>query len=318
MSAASAWPSALAGTPAIAVIERAIEKHRLSHSLLLQGEDSTALLAIARGMADRLLNVAESSAQFAAAKHPDCFLLQPSGKMRVISADTTRALISKLQVSAAVSPNKVAIIQDADRMNPAAANVFLKTLEEPPRNTTLILLSTRPYALLPTIRSRVQYFRFSSLPAIVQLPAWDQWLADYRSWLAGLCSGAPAKQPVSVPIMGLYGLVARFSPILEQLSASAWETEKLSLSQDIEDDVKTAIEAGLSNGLRSRLFADIERATLAFSLPLLNQANASVRRPLASTVDSLERSFGLLGLNLNESTALEDFMLGTLRHWARR
>ena len=82
----------------------------------------------------------------------------------------TRELITKVQVTPAVAPCKVAIIHEVDRMNTAAANVFLKTLEEPPANTTLLLLTTRPYALLPTIRSRVLHFRFPSAAAPVAAP----------------------------------------------------------------------------------------------------------------------------------------------------
>jgi DNA polymerase-3 subunit delta' len=50
------WPAALAGTPVIAVIEQAIARRRLSHSLLLHGDDMETLGAVAHGIADRLLN----------------------------------------------------------------------------------------------------------------------------------------------------------------------------------------------------------------------------------------------------------------------
>ena len=54
--APSPWPAALAGTPAVAVIERAIERQRLAHSLLLHGDDLDTLTLVALGIADRLLN----------------------------------------------------------------------------------------------------------------------------------------------------------------------------------------------------------------------------------------------------------------------
>ena len=56
----------------------------------------------------------------------------------------------------ALSGRRVAVIEDADRVNPQAANAFLKTLEEPPPGAVLMLLSDRPDGLLPTIRSRCQ------------------------------------------------------------------------------------------------------------------------------------------------------------------
>src|SRR4051812_43276965 len=121
------WPPALTGSPAVAVIERAIERQRLFHSLLLHRDDSDTLVAVATAIADRLLNPPGAAGHFAADQHPDSFALRPAGKMRQISADATRTLITKLQVSPAVAPRKVATIHEADRMNTAAANVFLKT-----------------------------------------------------------------------------------------------------------------------------------------------------------------------------------------------
>ena len=315
---AAAWPASLEGTPAIHVIERAIGNGRLSHSLLLQGEDPALLASIALAIADRLLNVKGSTAPFPAAQHPDCHALRPAGKMRIISADATRALIGKVQVSSTVSPHKVAIIHEADRMNTAAANVFLKTLEEPPRSTTLLLLTTRPHALLPTIRSRVQIFRFPAEATPFGDAAWQAWIADFDAWLGRLCDGSAGKKEAADLLFSVYGLIARFSQILEQAASAAWDKQKESKPADLSDEEQAALEAGLSVGIRTRFFADIERACRAFAAPRLSAGEDALRRPLAATVDALERSFGLLAVNLNENAALEDFLLATLRAWTRR
>src|SRR5438445_11590173 len=95
------WPAALAGASSIAVIERAIERRRLSHSLLLTGDDVETLQLIALGLADRLLNTDGGGGglpgmeppRFAPEQHPDFFALRPTGKMRQISAEATRTLI---------------------------------------------------------------------------------------------------------------------------------------------------------------------------------------------------------------------------------
>ena len=317
-----AWPSALAGTPAVAVIEQAIERQRLSHSLLLQGDDPDTLTGVAQAIADRLLNVKESSARFAPEQHPDCFSLRPSGKMRIITADATRELINKIQVSPAVAPRKVAILYEADRMNTAAANIFLKTLEEPPRNTTLLLLTTRPYALLPTIRSRVLHFRFPAAATTLAVDGWSAWLDDYRAWLGRLGAGAPDKRGVADHVFTLYGLVARFSAVLDFATDEVWKQQKEKLPPDLEDDEKVAIETGIANGLRARLFAEIEQATRVFALPVLNSSATEARRStalgLVSSVEKLEHAVGLLRLNLNEAAALEDFLLASLRIWSKR
>ena len=79
MTAATPWPPALAGSPAVVVIEQAIARQRLSHSLLLHGDDPDILVAIALAIADRLLNAQGASAHFPPDHHPDCFTLRPAG-----------------------------------------------------------------------------------------------------------------------------------------------------------------------------------------------------------------------------------------------
>ncbi len=319
MTVATPWPAALAGTPAIAVIEQAIARQRLSHSLLLHGDDPDTLVAIAEAIADRLLNAEGSSAHFPPDRHPDCFALRPAGKMRQISAEATRALIGKLQVSPAVARRKVAILHEVDRMHLTAANVFLKTLEEPPAHTTLLLLTSRPYALLPTIRSRVLHFRFPSAGVPVAADGWTAWLDDYRAWLTRLTEGVGTdKQVIADHIFSVYGLVARFGAVLDFATDEIWKKQKQHLPPDLTDDEQVAIETGIANGLRSRLFAEIEQATRTFALPLLTAQAEGSRRALVAAIEKLEHDVGLLRLNLNESAALESFLLSSLRIWAKR
>ena len=318
MTAATPWPAALAGTPAVAVIEQAIAKQRLSHSLLLHGDDADTLVAVALAIADRLLNVKGASANFPPDQHPDCFMLRPAGKMRQISADATRELINKVQVSPAVAPRKVAILHEVDRMNTAAANVFLKTHEEPPANTTLLLLTTRPNALLPTIRSRVLHFRFPSSATVVAADGWAPWLADYQAWLGRLSEGVSGKTAIADQVFTLYGLVARFSAVLDFATGEVWKLQKEKLPPDLEDDEQIAIETGIANGLRARLFAEIEAATRTFALPRLGAGDGRSRRAYAAAIEKLEHNVGLLRLNLNEAAALEDFLLSSLRLWTQR
>ncbi|ACB76607.1 DNA polymerase III subunit gamma/tau [Opitutus terrae] len=317
----SPWPPTLLGTPTVAVIERAIERQRLSHSLLLHGDDFDTLLRVAHAITDRLLtpDPTGSAHHFPPEQHPDCHALRPAGKMRQISAEATRNLISQVQVSATVSKRKVAIIHEADRMNVPAANVFLKTLEEPPANTTLLLLTTRPYALLPTIRSRVLHFRFPSATTALAADGWTPWLDDYRAWLSRLVEGTTHKSTVADHLFTVYGLVARFSAVLDAATEVVWKQEKEKLPAELDDDEQVAIETGIANGLRARLFTEIEQATRTFALPRLEAATAEpTRRALVAAVAQLEHDVGLLRLNLNEATALEHFLLSSLRIWSRR
>jgi len=320
-STAQPWPPALAGTPAAAVIERAIEHRRLGHSLLLHGDDTGVLLAAAYAIADRLLRPAGSrspSPNAPIGSHPDCFELRPAGKSRQIKAEPTRDLITRLQVSPSVAAVKVAILHEADRMNLAASNIFLKTLEEPPPNTTILLLTSHPYALLSTIRSRCLHFRFSCETQAGDFGGWKAWLADYHAWLARLLQGAPDKAAVADHVFSAYGLVARFSLILSTSTAAAWARQKESLPPGIEDEEEVAIQVGLANGIRMQLFGEIERATRTFAVPHLAAGSESVGRAFVAAVERLEHDVGLLRIYLNESAALEDFLLSSLRLWSRR
>src|SRR5882724_8660862 len=102
------WPAALTGTPAVAVIEQAITRQRLSHSLLLHGDDLGTLVGVAHAITDRLLNPPGATARFSVKEHPDYLALRPKGKKRIIpigkagspDSGTMREFLPKLYVSA--------------------------------------------------------------------------------------------------------------------------------------------------------------------------------------------------------------------------
>ena len=320
------WPPALDGTPTVAVLERALERRRLAHSLLLHGENLGTLATVAHAIADRLLNDPRQPSQYFSPKqHPDFHALRPAGKMRQIGADATRELIGKIQISANVSPRKVVVIYEADRMNTAAANIFLKTLEEPTPSTTILLLTTRPYSLLATIRSRCLHFRFtdagSEALADADEPTRELWRAtraDYTAWLGQLSAGVTEKRAIADQVLGVYGLVSRFNAVLAAATDTIWKAQKAKLPADLDDEEEAAIETGIANGIRQKLFIELEHTTRAFAQERLQAGDESTRRALTASIEKLEHNAGLLRLNLNEAVAFEDFLLASLRLWARR
>jgi DNA polymerase III subunit delta' len=88
------------------------------------------------------------------AKAREIFIARPESKSRRIVIEQIRDLEHALQMRASNGRRKVVIISDADRLQPQAANAFLKTLEEPPKDSLLLLLSALPEALPETILSR--------------------------------------------------------------------------------------------------------------------------------------------------------------------
>jgi len=320
------WPAALDGTPTVAVIERALERRRLAHSLLLHGENLGTLATVAHAIADRLLNDPRQPSQYFPPKqHPDFHALRPAGKMRQIGAEPTRELIGEIQISANVSPRKVAVIYEADRMNTAAANIFLKTLEEPTPSTTILLITTRPYSLLPTIRSRCLHFRFTDSISEALADAddatrelWKSTRAAYAEWLGQLSAGITEKRAVASQVLGVYGLITRFNAVLAAATETIWKTQKAKLPEDIDDDEQVAIETGIANGVRQKLFIELEHTTRAFAQERLKAGDESMRRSLTAAIEKLEHNAGLLRLNLNEAAAFEDFLLTSLRLWSKR
>jgi DNA polymerase-3 subunit delta' len=320
------WPPALAGTPTVSVLERAIERQRLAHSLLLHGENLSTLANVAHAIADRLLNDPRHRTQYFPPKqHPDFLSLRPAGKSRQIGVEPMREIIGRIQVSPQVSLRKVLVVYEADRMNIPTANVFLKTLEEPTASTTILLLTTRPYSLLPTIRSRCLHFRFTDdgHEALAEADAavreqWAATLADYTAWLGQAAAGSVEKRSIAEQVIGVYGLITRFNTVLAAATDQIWKQQKEKLPEDIDDEEQAAIETGIANGIRTKLFAEIEGATRHFAQQRLLEGDETARRAVVAAIAQLEHDTGLLRLNLNESAALENFLLSSLRIWARR
>lgn len=149
------------------LIKSAYERKRLAHAFLISG----ALGCGKQELASKIISLVNSSGEGGGM---DLFgevvvekvlplddqeggwvrIIRPRSKSRRISVAEIRDLEHTLQLAAPRGETKVGVIVDADRMNEQAENAFLKTLEEPPNSTLLMLLSTRPQRLLPTILSR--------------------------------------------------------------------------------------------------------------------------------------------------------------------
>ncbi len=117
---------------------------------MLTGDHSEALESLALGLAGQILGAAPQ-------EHPDFHAVRPESKSRHIIVDQIRELERELYLRPFSAPLKVAVVFDAERMclgAAGAANAFLKTLEEPPAHTLILLTSGRPAMLLPTIISR--------------------------------------------------------------------------------------------------------------------------------------------------------------------
>lgn len=137
---------------AYSLIARAHEQHRLAHAFLISGSDGGDLRDLAVRIAS-LVNGWEDVSTLQDLRNHGAIVIEPEGKIRQIKVSTMREAEQQLQLTTGAHM-KVCVIAEADRLNPSSSNCFLKTLEEPPPNTLIMLLTRAPDQLLDTIRSR--------------------------------------------------------------------------------------------------------------------------------------------------------------------
>jgi DNA polymerase-3 subunit delta' len=141
---------ALAFSEALALLQKARAQKRLAHAFLITGPKGSGKRQLALELCSGLLDCVPAEVL----NHPDFHALAPESRSRRITTDQMRELEGKIHVRSMLGGSKAALISDADRLVPAAANAFLKTLEEPPLGTHIFLLSEQPEQLLETILSR--------------------------------------------------------------------------------------------------------------------------------------------------------------------
>ena len=156
-----------------------IENKTLAHGLLLGIEKGYGGEILAKQIASASLcddlksngacGICKSCQLFLSNNHPDFYLIEADGNQ--IKVDQIRELCSKLTSTSQQGGRRVALFYACERMNQAAANALLKTLEEPGNDTLLILQSNTPATLLPTISSRCQRLAFQ-LPNRNELALW--------------------------------------------------------------------------------------------------------------------------------------------------
>ena len=114
-------------------------------------------------------------------------------------------------------------------MRKEAANAFLKTLEEPPPDTYLLLLSTRAYSLLATIRSRCLLTRIPIEKDSKPDDQWESWKCKYQQWIRGLLDRDNLKKDRVSPLFAAYGLTTSLLELINQRSEEVASKQNKSL-----------------------------------------------------------------------------------------
>ncbi|MBA3960716.1 MAG: AAA family ATPase [Chthoniobacterales bacterium] len=323
----------MALTPAIALayLRQAQERERFAHAYLIAGVAGSGKRALAAEIA-QLVNGAAPATVFAGSA-TDVHLAGPESKSRRIVIEQIRQLEHALQMRASAGRRKVAIISEADRMVPQAANAFLKTLEEPPNNSLLLLLTAMPEVLPDTILSRCLTLKLAAPTNVIRS-------AEERELIDLLETTATEKNSGSVHAayrmaQGFQRLLAQIRADIQEENAAALKSEEARYKQttdgawlDGREDHYKALTESVYLQRRTQLvetlflwWSDVLRAKselAARELPeaAAGPAAAAARLTIAEILRRLRRLEDLrdhLGRTIQEALALEVAFLNVFR-----
>lgn len=294
---------------------------RLGHAYLFCGPRGSGKQDVIERLAARIL----ATEPGAVLKHPDFHSAEPESKSRRILIEQIRRLEHALRTKPSAGPRKVAVIYDADRLQPQAANAFLKTLEEPPAGSHVFLASSTPDALLETIISRCIVVHLQPGPTLPASPAATELLAALEKLLAD--PGTPTRAG--------FALARHFLDVLtrerERIRGEAEEAFKADQThykqttdgawlEEREEQLKALSESTairMRNELIQTLagwFANVLRvqhgSPPAFDRPAVrSEAAATAPRLTLQRIQAIEETASTLDRGVQEALALESGFL---------
>ena len=325
------------------LLRRSLARGRLGHAYLFQGDDLDTLEQAATDLAQTLLcgqpletgpdgqslrpcGECSQCRRILHRTHPDVTWVQPESKMRQISTAQAREVSRILGLRPSEAPRKIAIFVGADRLHPSAANAFLKTLEEPPAGSILLLLTTEPGRILETILSRCLRLSFGTAGVQVAAPV-QAWIGVFSEAARGRSSGLLARYRLLGQLLEtlaesrtrIESSLSADSPLARYADATPdqkeqWERE---LNAAIEAEYRrhrSEYLAGLHLWLRDVWMTRIGSPGDLY-LPQLKEAAAEVASRLTAeearlNLEAWEMTQRLLHTNVQEALALE---VGLLR-----
>jgi DNA polymerase-3 subunit delta' len=245
----------------VQLLQRSLARGRLGHAYLFTGPQLDELETLARTLA-KTLNCRQPvrSASGAPAtdccdaclvcrkidgeNHGDVHWVRPESKTRIITIEQIRELSREINLKPNEAEFKVAVVVAADRLKTEAANAFLKTLEEPPAKSVLILLTTDPSRLLETILSRCLRLNFGGGARHVDA-AHVEWLAQFSELAAGEQKSLLSRyRLMDTVLQRLAELKADVEQRLTERSPlQRYEEVEKDLREKWEDELAAAIEA---------------------------------------------------------------------------
>lgn len=271
--------------------------NKIPQSVLLTGVDLSSLFQFFKTWAARLLQTQVEMVE----QHPDFHLIRPTNKMRQIQVDALRALNREVYMSAQQGGHKVFALLEADRLHISAANAMLKTLEEPSPNTSIFLITTKPYFLLPTLRSRCWWIRIKSSNFNHKEGDFENLLEAFKELVKIYLQEKKPLQPLQI-----YGLLYRLQAYLTQ------QQTHLENSEGLSEEELEAQKSGYEKQLIQEVFQGIE-----MSLSTLFHEGKFNSNPVLfyQWVQILETCYKRTEVNFGTTQALESFLLQLLKDY---
>ena len=203
----TAWDNIIGHRWAVEHLQASMKYGRVGHAYLITGPRQVGKTTLARTFAqslncekialERPCGQCRSCTLIGASRHPD--VLEISGELstrgvRTIKIDQIREIQQALSLTAAEARHKIALLKEFDTANTNAANAFLKTLEEPPRNVILLLTAVDADSLPQTIVSRCRSLALRPVKKnLIAVSLQERWRADEENaqFLAQLSDGRP-------------------------------------------------------------------------------------------------------------------------------
>lgn len=179
-----------------------LSQRRLPQALLIHGQRGVGKLHLAESFAQAMLceqlnsefsacGICHGCRLFKAQTHPDYIFIEPEYYGKAIGIDSIRRLITKLALKPQYPLQRCVVINSADSLNDAAANAFLKSLEEPTERTTIVLITEKTAKLPATIRSRCQLMAVTRPDSAMALDWLGQQHRNQGKRLLRMAHGAP-------------------------------------------------------------------------------------------------------------------------------
>jgi DNA polymerase-3 subunit delta' len=303
-------------------LKRAHEQGRLAHAYLFSGAPGSGKRALAADLA-QLIHGAGAGDIFAPGK-VGLSMIEPESKSRRIVIEQVRELEHSLQMRTVDGRRKLAIIAEADRLQPQAANAFLKTLEEPPKDSLLLLLSALPELLPDTVRSRCIHIPLAAEPSAEPTEEEAELIELLRAIAREEKGGVESANRLT---QGCQRLLARMREQIQAANAAALKADEARYRNttdgswlDEREDYYKALSESLYLQRRARLvetlflwWSDVLRAATGVERRALSEAKAETAaqaRQLSSAeilrrLQRLEELRDHLGRNIQEALALE-------------